>query len=99
MSSCSVLFILDSSHPFVIECDPLGEGIGVILVKKGHPIPFEKNITKIIRKRIIYLWKKDASCYAFFDQFLVVFVCRIYVVNIDHNILKLILGQHDLNDK
>ena len=41
MSSTLVLATPNFSNPFVIECDALGFGIGVVLMQDGHPIAFE----------------------------------------------------------
>lgn len=41
MSSCSILALLDFSHPFIPECDESCEGIGAVLMQVGHPIAYE----------------------------------------------------------
>ena len=46
MSSCPVLTLPYFSQSFVLECDPLGEGIGVVLMQNNHPIAFESKKLK-----------------------------------------------------
>jgi hypothetical protein len=41
MSTCLVLGLLDFSLPFTLECDASGEGIGVVLMQKRHPLAYE----------------------------------------------------------
>ena len=42
MSSCPILALPDFSKPFVVECDALGEGVGVVLKQVQHTIAFER---------------------------------------------------------
>ena len=42
MSSCPILALPDFSKPFVVECDALCGGIGVVLKQGQHPIEFER---------------------------------------------------------
>ena len=42
MSSCPILALPKFSKRFVVECDALGGGIGVVLKQVQHPIAFER---------------------------------------------------------
>ena len=46
MSTCPVLPLLDFSHPFVLECDASGNGIGIVLMQDMHPIAYESQKLK-----------------------------------------------------
>ena len=41
MSSCTILALPDFSKPFILECDAIRDGIGVVLKKGKHPISLE----------------------------------------------------------
>lgn len=41
MCSTTILATLNFSKPFVIECDSLGNRIGVVLMQDGYPLAFE----------------------------------------------------------
>ena len=40
LSSAPVLALLDFSIPFAIETDTCANGVGVVLVQRGHPLAF-----------------------------------------------------------
>ena len=41
MSTCLALSFPYFSHPFILEWDALGEGVGVVLMQNRHPIAYE----------------------------------------------------------
>ena len=41
ISNCPIVALPNFSKPFVLECDALGEGIGVVLKKGKHLIDFK----------------------------------------------------------
>jgi hypothetical protein len=42
MSTSLVLALPYVGQPFILECDASEEGIGVILMKNGHPLAYER---------------------------------------------------------
>ena len=98
MSSCPVLAVPDFTQPFELQCDASGEGIGVVLMKKKHPIAFEsKKLSKIERHYSIYDKEMLAIMHALakFRQYL---VCGRFNIKTDHNSLRFFMSQKDLND-
>jgi hypothetical protein len=41
MCKSHVLTTLDLTKTFIMECDSLGNGIGVVLMQEGRPLSFE----------------------------------------------------------
>lgn len=98
MSLCPVLALPDLGQPFILECDASGEGIGVILMQKVHPIAFESQKLENT-KRLYSIYDKEMlaimHALAKFRQYL---VGNRFVVRTDHNSLQHFLEQRDLND-
>jgi hypothetical protein len=97
MSTCPILALPDFSLPFTLECDALGEGIGVVLMSKRHPLAYESR--KIWGPELLYnIYDKEMlvimHALAKFRQYL---VGARFVVKSNHNNLKYLLEQKDLN--
>jgi hypothetical protein len=98
MSTCPVLSFPDFNIPFPLECDALGKGIGVVLMHNRHPLSYE--IWKIRGPKLLYnIYDKEMlaimHALAKFRQYL---VGARFVVKSDHNSLKYLLEQKDLNE-
>jgi hypothetical protein len=98
MSTCPVLALLDFSIPFTLECDASGEGIGAVLMQNRHPIAYESQKLKV--PELLYkIYDKEMlaimHALAKFRQYL---VGARFVVKSDHNSLKYLLEQKDLNE-
>jgi hypothetical protein len=99
MSTCLVLTLLDFSHPFVLECDASGVGIGAVLMQGGHPIVFERRkLNESERLYPIYDKEMLAIMHAL-TKFRKYLVGKKFVVKTDHNSLKYFLDQKDLSDR
>jgi hypothetical protein len=99
MSTCLVLALPYFSHPFILECDASGEGIGVVLMQNKHPIAFERR--KLRGPELLYtIYDKEMlaimHALAKFRQYLVGVK---FVVWTDHNSLKYFLEKKDLNER
>jgi hypothetical protein len=99
MSTYPVLSLLDFGIPFALECDASGEGIGVVLMQNRHPIAYEsrkprgpKLLYNIYDKEMLAIMHALAK----FRQYL---VGARFVVKSDHNSLKYLLEQKDLNER
>jgi hypothetical protein len=91
MSTCPVLALPYFVLPFTLECDALGEGIGIVLMKNRHPLAYER--LKIMGPELLYnIYDKELLAImhtlAKFQQYL---VGTRFVVKLDHNNLKYLL--------
>jgi hypothetical protein len=99
MSTCPVLSLLDFGIPFTLECDSSGEGIGAVLMQNRHPIAYESQ--KLKGPELLYnIYNKEMlaimHALAKFRQYL---VGERFVVKSNHNSLKYLLEQKDLNER
>jgi hypothetical protein len=99
MSTCPVLALPNFSLPFTLECDASGEGIGAVLMQKRHPLAYESR--KLKGPELLYsIYDKEMlsimHALAKFQQYL---VGARFVVKSDHNNLKYLLEQKDLNER
>jgi hypothetical protein len=99
MSTCPVLALPDFGIPFTLECDASGEGIGAVLMQNRHPLAYE--IQKLRGPELLYsIYDKEIlaimHALAKFRKYL---VGARFVVKSDHNSLKYLLEQKDLNER
>jgi hypothetical protein len=99
MSTCPVLALPNFNLPFTLECDASGEGIGAILMQNRHPLSYESR--KLRGPELLYtIYEKEMlaimHALAKFRQYL---VGARFVVKSDHNNLKYLLEQKDLNER
>jgi len=99
MSTCPVLSLPNFSQPFILECDASGEGIGAVLMKSRNHIAYES--WKLRGPEILYtIYDKEMLAImhelAKFWQYL---VGEKFFVKTDHNSLKYVLDQNDLNER
>jgi hypothetical protein len=99
MSTCPILALPDFGLPFTLECDASGEGIGAILMQNRNPIAYESR--KLRGPELLYsIYDKEMlaimHALAKFRQYL---VGARFVVKSDHNSLKYLLEQKDLNER
>jgi hypothetical protein len=99
MSTCPVLALPDFGIPFTLECDASGEGIGAVLMQNRHPLTYESQ--KLRGPELLYsIYDKEMlaimQALAKFRQYL---IGARFVVKLDHNSLKYLLEQKDLNER
>jgi hypothetical protein len=99
MSTCPALALLDFSLPFTLECDTSGKGIGVVLMQKRHPLAYESR--KLRGPELLYnIYDKEMlSIMHALAKFWKYLVGARFVVKSDHNNLKYLLEQKDLNER
>lgn len=93
MSCCLVLAFPDFSHPFTLECDASGVGIGAVLSQDGHPIALESR--KLLPHEMSYsIYDKEMlaimHALAKSREYL---VGNRFLVKTDHNSLCHFMGQ------
>ncbi|KAH9290754.1 hypothetical protein KI387_034871, partial [Taxus chinensis] len=99
ISTYPVLTLPDFSWPFILECDDSGSGIGAVLMQDHHLIAY---VSRKLRdnKRLYSTYYKEMlaimHALAKFRQYL---VGGKFVVRTDHNNLKYILEQKELNER
>jgi hypothetical protein len=99
MSTDLVLTLPDFGIPFTLECDALGEGIGAVLMHNRHPLSYESR--RLRGPELLYnIYDKEMlaimHALAKFRQYL---VGARFVVKLDHNSLKYLSEQKDLNER
>jgi hypothetical protein len=99
MSTCPALPLPDFSQPFTLECDASGEGIGVVLMQNRHPLAFESQ--KLRGPKLLYTiyYKEMLAIMYTLAKFRQHLVGARFVVKSDHNSLKYLLEQKDLNER
>ena len=58
MSTCPVLALPDFGIPFTLECDALGEGIGVVLMQNKHPWTMKAGNSRVLNYFTAFTTKK-----------------------------------------
>jgi hypothetical protein len=99
MSTYPVLALPDFDIPFTLECDASGEGIGAMFMQNRHPLAYERR--KLRGPELLYsIYDKEMlaimHALAKFRKYL---VRARFVVKSDHNSLKYLLEQKDLNER
>jgi hypothetical protein len=99
MSTCPVLAVPDFSLLNTLECDASGEGIGVVLMQNRDPLAYDSR--KLRGPELLYnIYDKEMlaimHALAKFRQYL---VGARFVVKSDHNSLKYLLEQKDINER
>jgi hypothetical protein len=99
MSTCLLLSLLDFVLPFSLERDASKEGIGAILMQKRHPLAYESR--KLWDPELLYIIydKEMMAIMHALDKFRQYLVGAQFVVKSDHNSLKYLLEQNDLNER
>ena len=98
MSSCPVLALSYFSHPFIVECDASGEGIGVVLMQNHHPIVFETQKLKDYEHHYSIYDKEMLAILHSLTKFRQYLVGSKFKIKTDHNSLKYFLEQKELNE-
>ena len=98
MSSCPVLALSDFSQPFEVECDALVEGLGAVLMQNHHLIAFESRKLKNYERHYSIYDKEMLAILHALTKFRQYLVGSKFKIKIDHNSLKYLLEQKELNE-
>jgi hypothetical protein len=99
MSTFLVLTLTDFTQPFVLECDSFGEGIGWLLMQNRHMIAFERKKLRELESLYSIYYKEMLIIFHALAKFRKYLVGGHFVVRNDHNILRYLLEQRDLNER
>ena len=91
MSSCPILDLPNFCQPFVLECNALGEGIGVFSMQNNHPITFERRNLKYYECHYSIYDKEMLAILHALTKFRQYLVGAKFKVKTDHNNLKYFL--------
>ena len=95
----SVLDTLEFTKTFIVECDSLGNGIGVVLMQEGRPISFEiRSIKGKYLQKAIYEKEMLAILYAL-KKWRPYLMGRHFKVKVDHDSLKPFLEQRKSSEE
>ena len=99
MSTCPVLALPDFSIPFTLECHDSREGIGGVLMQNRHPLAYESQKLRGLELLYSIYDKEMLAIMHALDEFRQYLVGAQFVVKSDHNSLKYLLEQKDLNER
>jgi hypothetical protein len=93
MSTCPILALPDFTHPFVLECDASGEGIGVVLMQQRNQIAYKsRKLSK--REKIYPIYVKEILAIIHsLEKIRQYLVGGKFMVKTYHNNLRHLLGQ------
>jgi hypothetical protein len=99
MRSCPVLALPDFTQRFVLECEASGIGIGYVLMKNGHPIAFKSCKLREYEWHYSINDKEVLAIMHALTKFLQYLVGNRFKVKTDHNSLRFLMEQKELNEQ